>query len=157
MAVAPYAPATSTAAAPADTAGVTSMTDLIVEIKEYSRDIEGSWDPEDEWDYPDQEYSFLGLRARIVRKLDEYKTHTLPDVRSGDQIFVITANYNSGCSFNTSYGHTAVAGVYASRGVARERYEVLKDNPEAGEDEYFPWQGYFETLNHFDIRSVIVE
>lgn len=132
------------------------MNNLIVDVDQYSEDIPGSWDPEDEWDCPDQEYRFQGIRIRMVRKLDEYGTHDVPGVKAGDIAYVLTANYNSGCSFNSSYGHTDVVGVFRTANEAADLYRVLTEDPMSDRVDYHPWVGYFESLNHFDIYMVLV-
>lgn len=131
------------------------MTKLVVHVEEYDRDIPGSWDPDDRWDAPDQQYTFAGVHAQVARKMDQYPTHELDDVERGNEIYVIVANYDSGSSFHRSYGHTAVAGVYKHAGDAISRLDTLNENPKV--DGYAEWLGYFERLNYFEMHVVRVD
>lgn len=131
------------------------MTELVVRIEEYDRDIPGSHDPDDRWDAPDQQYTFEGVYVQVKRKMDQYSTHELDDVQRGDNIYVVTANYDSGSSFHRSYGHTALAGVHKNGVDAVNHLDRLRADENT--DGYAAWSGYFERLNHFDMHVVRVD
>lgn len=133
------------------------MTELIVRIEEYDEDIRGSWDPDDQWDAPDQQYRFEGVYVQVKRLTDQYSTHELEGVSRGDYVYVITANYDSGSSFHQSYGHTCLVSIHKTEEEAVSRYETWKEFPRGTGGEYMPWMGYFEKLNHFDMHVVRVD
>lgn len=133
------------------------MTELVVRIEEYDRDIQGSYDPDDRWDAPDQIYTFEGVYIQIKRKMDEYSTHELDNVSRGDYVYVITANYDSGSSFHRSYGHTCLVSIHKTEAEAMEMYEMWRERPGDSSRGYMPWMGYFEKLNHFDVHVVRVD
>jgi broad specificity phosphatase PhoE len=97
-------------------------------------------------------------------------------------VWVVSVKYSTGDTFGSSHGHLAIAGVYATKDEADYVAETIQltdqesnagkwGRPEAKFDEatkarlkawrqdtqYFPWEGYFESIESVDVGSYEVE
>lgn len=128
-------------------------------------------DPDDRWDQGDTE----GQVANVTAYVDTSNTHSYGesvgkelDVKIGDTVYAVVADYSSGSTFGRDGGHAQVLDVFTTEDEAAALLEAARNIPESADFSarygfehngvhYFrSWVGYFESLNSLDIWSVIV-
>lgn len=136
-------------------------------------------DPNDSWDNGDTAGEVHNVVAFIERVESGYygESHgkDLPDVKVGDTVYAVVADYESGCTFGRSGGHASVLDVFSDP----EEAQALADaalKPDGfeerwgsqqpkydysfthnGQSYYRSWVGYFESLNSLDVWACTVK
>lgn len=129
-------------------------------------------DPDDEWDAGDTDGEVSNVVAFVETTSQGYygasHSRDLP-VKAGDTVWVVVADYESGCTFGRSGGHADVMEIFTSSEEADAFLTAAlhKDTTEKrwggvqevhgygfefqGKDYSRAWVGYFESLNSVDI------
>ena len=133
--------------------------------------VEGSWDPNDEWDRPDTEFSYSGVDVYASTESDEAKLSSFysdlfnVDVKPGDEVFVVLCKYSTGDTFGNDGGRIIVMDVLTDSDKADRLVEQLsavnvRDYSYSatieGKNYYLPWSGYFEYLEDLFVERAIV-
>lgn len=127
--------------------------------------------PNDEWDRDDTDGRIDGVAAYYVTEGDStgyrgmgWGDHTYDvDAQPGDVVHVVIAEYSTGDTFGRSGGQVSVMDVFTENHDAVELWKFLskvKDEfsvKHNGQDYYIPWNGYFESLEDLDIRTLVVQ
>lgn len=122
----------------------------------------GGYDPDDEWsrDSTDGVVSIIG--ATITSK-DGYDTlGTDAELKKGDTIYLVWAQYSTGDTFGNDGGQYELLEVHTDKAVAdarREMYENLGDNRSEDVGQcvgYVPWLGYFESLDFVQVDEFVL-
>jgi hypothetical protein len=121
-------------------------------------------DPEDSWDQGDSEGRVSNVRAFVDRGNSYHYGDSIAkdlDVKYGDTVYAVVADYSSGSTFGRSGGHAQVLDVFTTP----EEAAALAEAAGAGTDYSFEhngkdysrsWVGYFEDLNDLAVWDVIV-
>lgn len=131
-------------------------------------------DTSDSWDTGDTAGEVTNVVASIEAQEVSYygESHgkDIPDLKIGDTVYAVVADYESGCTFGRDGGHASVLDFFATAQEARDLAEVaLRPDSEGrnwrgdstkicgysfehnGQSYYRSWVGYFESLNSLDV------
>jgi hypothetical protein len=127
-------------------------------------------DPDDSWDRGDTS----GRVTNVLAFPDKGPSYSYGDsiardldVKFGDTVYAVVADYESGDTFGRSGGHAQVLDVFLTEAEAAALVEAAKDVPKGDEmgrygfthnevDYHRSWVGYFESLNDLDVWAVEV-
>lgn len=128
-------------------------------------------DPNDPWDQGDTSGHVSNVRAFLDRHdgvyYGESKARDL-DVKVGDTVYAVVADYESGSTFGRSGGHAQVLDVFTTLKEAEGLVEAATAPPKGDgyEDRYSfthegetysrSWVGYFERLQSLDVWDIVV-
>lgn len=153
------------------------MTKFKIDYDE-ERHVTRERNPDDEWDNDDSVSSYYFKSAKIIKGDNTYYDVAIPEnISPGADIFVLVANYETGDSFCRYTAKPEFIGAFKTYD---EAYDVEKQirayekKKEKHHDEAwpcfgeviihgqkcklsFPWAGYFEHLNSFEIERLMVE
>lgn len=131
-------------------------------------------DPSDSWDNGDTAGEVTNvvafLEATEVSYYGESHGKELGDVKVGDTVYAVVADYESGCTFGRDGGHASVLDFFTDPDEARE-FAALAVKPDSegrnwrgdstkvcgysfeykGQNYHRAWVGYFESLNSLDV------
>jgi hypothetical protein len=130
-------------------------------------------DPDDEWDSGDTDGRVSDVTAFEDRSGKEHYSYGDSlrkelDVKLGDLVYAVVADYSSGSTFGRSGGHSKVMDVFATEEEADSLAEAAKAPPASArfQDRYNfthngtnysrAWVGHFESLNSLDVWAVNV-
>lgn len=110
-------------------------------------------DPEDEWDSDSTDGTVTVESAKLVAD-DAYNTLQASfDVKAGDVIWLVWAQYSTGDSFGSYGGRYELCSVFDNEIDALIEKERLQ-----GVDDYsMPWIGYFESLDFIRAEAFTVQ
>jgi len=101
--------------------------------------------------------TFLGVASQVndsLRGMQREICEVPFSPKPGMLVNVVVVNYNSGDTFGSSLGHIEIVGVYDSQLKAEEVALSIKEGKYKG---YCAWDGYFESLNHVEVRSFCLD
>lgn len=148
------------------------MTTLYVQSDTYEYTDYNSYDSDDNWDRPDSYQRLNGFK--VFKDAPPYSYMSVfeveGEVRAGDRVFVVYADYDTGDTFGRDYGRIDVLEVFINVDDARGLIEAAKSvEPDVdgridrsfsfhynGKEYYKSWAGYFESLNSLDYEDVTV-
>lgn len=142
---------------------------VAVDVKGYSHEIIGSYNPSDGWDRPDTTFVYEGLDVwgseddpdkAALRGF--YGTKFEVDASIGDEVYVLVAKYSTGDTFGHDDGRVTIVDVFSNAALAEkilsELYPAKGFSHKAsnGVDYYICWTGYFEALEALFVEPAIV-
>jgi len=128
-------------------------------------------DPEDEWSRESTAATIESIEARLVERNEpSYRSKWRGldedfelDVKRGDTVYAVIADYDTGDTFGRDGNQVSVVGCFKQEDRAKGLLNALRDaGPNAfstkfmGEEYYIGWNGYFEHLNDLDIHPLVV-
>lgn len=144
-----------------------------------TQDVEGSWDPEDNWDRPDTQGYLDSVYAKHTdsepdnRSFFFYSDSEIFDIEPDDlgEVHVVIVSYSTGDTFGHDDGIYRIMDAFGSFEEAERLVAALAANEAKGRSgsyvdfsykhngkEYsLPWVGYFESLNYIFVESVRVD
>lgn len=134
------------------------MTRYVIdtEIREW---VTRDRDPNDEWDIGDVTGVIDNVHLRQARDWEvegkhysrlEGSSYMLPEGHEGE-VHAIVACVEDGCSFGRTGVSAYIMGVYPS---CLEASTALDEMRKPGGDVYYPWSGYFESLESLEVYSL---
>lgn len=119
-------------------------------------------DPTDSWDIGDEEGHVVGTVGWIVPIANAYYGSScgkdMDDVSPGDTVWAVVVDYESGCTFGRTGGHSKVVDIFKNSATANALRTALENSGDAWEvdfegQRYYcgDWKGYFESLNAIGI------
>lgn len=135
-------------------------------INHTTGESEHSSEPYGDW-YEETNNDIQGLE--IVKGKNRYNDVVADfEVKDGDELFLVYAEYSSGDSFGHSTGNLEFIAVYKTEQKAWDAYNVIDNGGstdlvfilESGLEYklgYAPWDGYFENLQHFNVVKLKVD
>lgn len=156
-------------------------TGLYVSVDRHSENL-GGWDPEDRWTADSYRHTnYLSGNATLADTPNEqqygWRSDDLivvgADVKAGDTVYVLWAEYSTGDTFHSEYGCYDMVAGFVSKDLAednarRARGHRLNRDTYTGWDMnitlddgtsfnyHIPWLGYFESLESVHVNSVMV-
>jgi len=156
-----------------------------VYIHKYENYVEGGeiceGQENDSWPSHEPKQYDSGIeKVTLARTGLDYDTFdlVLPKDRT---VWVVSVRYSTGDTFGSSHGHLAIAGVYATKDEAEyvaETIQLAEEENQKGrwgekpkfdeatkarlkawrqDTRYFPWEGYFESIESVDVSCHEVE
>lgn len=136
-------------------------------------------DPEDRWDIGDEEGRVTNVTGHVVTELQNYYGDShgkdIPDLRVGDVVYAVVADYSSGCTFGRTGAQGKVLDFFTDRDEAQALATAALKKDGNRKDwggnniPYFEysfefngveysrdWVGYFEDLQSLDVWQVTV-
>jgi hypothetical protein len=147
------------------------MPKIVVSAEVESR-ITRHADPDDIWDAGDTAGEVSNVEAFIDRHDGRYYGESVArelDVKIGDTVYAVVADYESGSTFGRSGGHATVLDVFTTLLEAEGLLEAAQAPPASddysdrysfthnGVDYHRSWVGHFESLNSLDIWDIQVK
>lgn len=143
------------------------MTKIVVSTEVENRTTRER-DESDGWDIGDTEGYVSNVVAFIEREGDpsyygDSHGKDLPDVKIGDTVYAVVADYESGCTFGRTGASGAVLDFFTDPEEAQALAEAALNKPEDarlvhnGVSYYCPWDGYFEYLQSLDVWACVVK
>lgn len=122
-------------------------------------------DPDDSWSRESTDGYVSGVRVYSSDKPADpvsYRAETFAvDVKKGDTVYVVVADYSSGDTFGTDGGYYQVVDVLTDEEEAEELSKAASavsglSLEFKGREYYVGWTGYFEFLNNIHVFAEIV-
>ena len=111
----------------------------------------------DEW--PDREDTHHSLEIFGIFRTDpdtlyQERMDVLQEVFDAETVYLVVARYEDGDTFGHSFGHSHFCGIFASAQEAKNRRDELSKPKKGKADSYcHPWNGYFASLEGFEIHE----
>lgn len=153
------------------------MTAILVSAETETWQTEAA-DPDDEWSRDSSDGRVTNVWASILADWDEAQSYywssdslakEIGDVKDGDTIYAVVADYSTGDTFGRDGGQAQVLEVFTDHEEAKKFATIASEgqgSPWSKEYEYTfeyegkeyrrAWAGYFEWLNSLDIWEVKV-
>jgi|GEM_PF-4240453 len=113
-------------------------------------------DTSDEWDRDDTSTEWSFGRLGLTKRQYEESFPVSFDVKAGDIVFAVVAVWSTGNSFSHDEQHCSeLFGIFKDANEALEFEKALKNK--SVPDIYYPWDGYFESLDYIELLTRIVE
>lgn len=148
------------------------MTDLYVKYELNTLESYHSGEQYGDWSAT-YDFKVKGVSLTEPESYGQYDKYSLPDVKMGDMVYVLSMTYSSGDSFGSSYGNGEVLWVFKDPALAmRAKQTYDKVNREDNSHEFSidietddgtkfkmsnPAAGYFENMGSCDVAIFLVE